>query len=139
MKDFGFSDCMGPQLREFVEQQLLIDLCHYLSPEMHVNLADFSFDWSDSCIEGHRASWLDGAIENFSGIVILDPKKNVIVEGWMDFVETDTGLEVFWWSLHGRCVKTRNRARNEVPSHIWDRLSDRMCGSCIKSATETDN
>lgn len=41
----GLSQCMGKELREEVEQQLLNDLEKY---EVPIN--NLSFDWSDSCI-----------------------------------------------------------------------------------------
>ncbi|MBX8803244.1 hypothetical protein HBA92_21185 [Ochrobactrum sp. MR28] len=124
MEKLGFSDCMGPKLRELVERQLLNDLNNYLTPETIAELTEAQFDWSDSCIEGHRTYWLDGDIENFSGIAIYDQMKNLIVEGWMEFIETETGILVFWWFLSGPALKTQPKASNRVPRHIWGRLSN---------------
>lgn len=138
-KNLGFSDCMGPQLRDFVERQLLGDLCNYILPETRASLANLHLDWTDSCVEGHRTSWLDGEIENFSGIAIFDQDQNLIAEGWMDFIETDTGLEVFWWSLHGPALKSRSEDVNKVPRHIWDRLSDEVRSGWIEYAPASDH
>jgi hypothetical protein len=138
-KDLGFSDCMGPQLRAFVERQLLNDLRHYISPDPRPSFADFRFDWSDSCIEGHRTSWLDGQVENFSGIAIFDREQNLIAEGWMDFIETHEGLEVFWWFLHGPALKPPRGEANKVPRHIWERLSDEVRSCWITYAPASDN
>lgn len=123
-KSLGFSDCMGPELRNFVERKLLDDLSNYLLPEIEASHVALHFDWSDSCIEGHRIAWLDGEIENFSGIAVLDQEQNLLAEGWMEFIETEAGLEVFWWSLHGPALRSPDQLMNEVPRHIWDRLSD---------------
>lgn len=123
-ENLGFSVCMGPKLRELVERQLLDDLNNYLTPETIAKLTEAQFDWSDSCIEGHRTSWLDGDIENFSGIAIYDQMKNLIVEGWMEFIETETGMLVFWWFLNGPTLKSQPKASNRIPPHIWDRLSN---------------
>ncbi len=124
VKGVGFSDCMGPELRSYVERKLLEDLSNYLLPEVGGSIMELRFDWSDSCVEGHRMSWLDGEIENFSGIVILDLGQSLVAEGWMEFIETEAELEVFWCSLHGPAIRSRDQSINEVPRHIWDRLSD---------------
>jgi hypothetical protein len=125
-RGLGFSDCMGPQLRNLVERKLPDDLGNYLLPENGLILSDLRFDWSDSCVEGHRTYWLDGEIENFSGIAIFDLEQNLIAEGWMEFIETEAGLEVFWWFLRGPTLKSQGKESNEVPTHIWDRLSDEL-------------
>ena len=122
--ELGFSDCMGPELRKFVEGQLFNDLETYLQSAEMVDLGSVRFDWSDSCVEGHRTHWLDGEIENFSGIAIFDHNQNRIVEGWMEFIETEVGLVVFWWYLTGgefHHIQSKNS--NNVPKHIWEKLS----------------
>lgn len=131
-KGVGFSDCMGPELRSYVEHKLLEDLRNYLPPEIASSVANLRLDWSDSCVEGHRTTWLDGEIENFSGIAILDSRQNLLAEGWMEFIKTEAGLEVFWWSLHGPAIRSPNKLMNEVPWHIWDRLSDHVRREWIK-------
>jgi hypothetical protein len=72
----GFSDSMGPKLRRLVEDQLLTDLSHY-----GIYSANLKFDWSDSCIEGYDATYLDGSLENYSGIAISDTEDNLVVGG----------------------------------------------------------
>ena len=126
MGELGFSDCMGPELRTFVEEQLVADLELYLVEQQNIHRSEVVFDWSDSCIEGHRTHWLDGEIENFSGISILDTEQSLIAEGWMEFIETEDGLEVFWWFLRGGdLLDIRDRVTNTVPSHVWERLSSK--------------
>lgn len=115
---------MGPKLRAFVEEQLVNDLNWYLPRQRTYQRADVYFDWSESCVEGHRTRWLDGEIENFSGIAVLSKDRRLIAEGWMEFIKTETGLEVFWWFLtsadqHG----FQGKDINTVPSHVWNRLS----------------
>lgn len=123
----GFSDCMGPELRKFVEHQLLLDLNRYAPPASKIHQDDVRFDWSGSCIEGHRTRWLDGEIENFSGIAVVDLSQNLVVEGWMEFIETETGLEVFWWFLGtGDNYNLQSKRSNEVPQHVWVKLSDNV-------------
>ena len=133
-KGLGFSDCMGPELRKLVERRLLDDLGNYLLPEIEASHVGLHFDWSDSCVEGHRTSWLDGEIENFSGIAVLDQEQNLIAEGWMEFIRTKADLEVFWWQLRGAAIKSRIKTVNTVPKHIWDRLSDDQRREWIKFA-----
>lgn len=134
----GFSDCMGPKLRQFVESQLLLDLSRYASPKLTFHSDNIRFNWSESCLEGHRTYWLDGEIENFSGVAIFDLNERLIAEGWMEFIETETGLEVFWWFLEGGTDYDIKRKRtNQVPKHIWNRLSDELRSAWRRYAPDT--
>lgn len=116
--DFGYADIMGPELRGEVERQLRADLGHYGS-----TAENLEFDWSETCIEGHREQWLDGVLEDFSGIGVQENDVHY-AEGWMDFV-VDRGdpprLFVFWEFL---TVRERPLKRTPgIPAHIWERLS----------------
>lgn len=134
-KTLGFSDCMGPELRAFVERRLLVDLNFYLPDEPRLHLDDVCFDWSESCIEGHRTRWLDGDIENFSGIAVFDLCNKLIAEGWMEFILTENGLEVFWWYLHGgNDYAVRSMTSNGVPHHVWNKLSNAVRSDWLKYA-----
>lgn len=130
LEDLGFSDCMGPELRAFVEEQLVSDLNWYLQRQRKLQRSDVLFDWSESCVEGHRTRWLDGEIENFSGIHVLDTDHGLIARGWMEFIENEVGLEVFWWFLTGSDqYGVQGKDTNAVPSHVWDRLSPEVQSS----------
>jgi hypothetical protein len=132
-EQLGFSDCMGPDLRALVECELLADLNRYLPLDKKIHPSDVNFDWSESCVEGHRLNWLDGEIENFSGIAVIDLDQKLVAEGWMEFIETETGLEVFWWYLRGGDdYPVRPKASNGVPKHIWDKLGDEVRSTWIK-------
>ena len=75
------SCCMGKKLRKEVERQLLIGLEQY-----NVSVDGLKFDWSESCIEGKCASYLDGSLENFSGIRLFNKNDEFFAEGWMNFI-----------------------------------------------------
>ncbi|MBT4986300.1 MAG: hypothetical protein HOM87_00705 [Proteobacteria bacterium] len=90
---------MGEKLREFVECQLIADLNVYVSEGGEFLREGVLFDWSDSCVEGHRTSYLDGEVENFSGVAVYDLSNDLIAGGWMEFIETENGIKVFWWYL----------------------------------------
>lgn len=136
--NLGFSDCMGPGLRRYVELQLLADLNLYLSPDSVIKWTEVHFDWSDSCVEGHRTRWLDGEIENFSGVAIRDRRQELVAEGWMEFIETERSLEVFWWYLRGsNDYPIQNRTSSHVPEHIWRRLGDDARSTWSKYAPNT--
>ncbi|MEM8837782.1 MAG: hypothetical protein AAGE89_06795 [Pseudomonadota bacterium] len=125
--DLGFADCMGPDLRRFVEKKLLEDLNQYVRSKRKFRDGEVHFDWSESCVEGHRTDWLDGEIENFSGISVYDLNHNLIAEGWMEFIETEDGLEVFWWFLRGgERHDIQEKTLNRIPEHIWERLSSEV-------------
>lgn len=63
-------------------------------------------------------------VENFSGIVVEDVENALIAEGWMEFIETESGLEVFWWFLYGASdYAILEKTTSTVARHVWDRLS----------------
>jgi hypothetical protein len=74
--NLGLSTSMGPQLRTFVEKQLVDDLLFYSN-----ELFQVKFDWSDSCIEGHGTEYLDGILDNCSGIGLFDVNDNFVADG----------------------------------------------------------
>ena len=117
-EDLGLSISMGPQLRSLVEMQLLADLKVYGVPPDNLK-----FDWSNSCIEGHDSSFLDGELENFSGISIFN-NNQLIAEGWMDFVHEGTFFLAFWDYLtvweNDAIVLDKNKAG--IPDHVWERI-----------------
>ena len=114
---------MGPDLRAFVEDRLIADLQHYLPSNSGLDHPSLVFDWSESCVEGHRSDWMDGKIENFSGVIVRDRSQNLVADGWMEFIETATGLEVFWWYLGcGTTYEFPAKKDNRIPLHVWERL-----------------
>jgi hypothetical protein len=114
---------MGLKLREFVEFQLILDLNHYVLSEKSFNRKDVNFDWSESCVEGHDISYLDGKVENFSNIAVCDLSNNLIAHGWMEFIEIKKELKVFWWFLFsGDKYEIQEKHENEIPPHVWDVL-----------------
>lgn len=115
-KTYGFSAKMGPQLRQVVEQQLRQDLLHY-----GIQNADWHFDWSSSCLEGRDAPWLDGHIENYSGIVLLNQHEQVVVEGWMEFILAGELLLVYWDNLTSWSTAAEQQYKKHfgIPPHIW--------------------
>ncbi|MCK6544177.1 hypothetical protein L6Q79_16025 [bacterium] len=128
MSDLGYTDYMGPILRHEVEKQLIADLAEY-----GFTLAKFQFDWSGSCIEGHRVKFLDGYIENWSGICVVDTNTEVTFEGWIDFI-FDPELSVFrvYWDLLGVTGK-KIKADLGIPVHVWSQLPDQTRLKCKES------
>ena len=113
---------MGAELRKVVEHQLIEDLTFYGIEEKTLR-----FDWSESCIEGHQTFYLDGSVENFSGIGVFDDKNNVVADGWMEFIHDEkTNFFLTYWEF----VRTYDKGRKVmeksivgIPDHIWKRLS----------------
>ncbi|GIP17487.1 hypothetical protein J40TS1_31290 [Paenibacillus montaniterrae] len=70
--DMGLSSCMGEKLRKEVEGQLIRDLNHYF--------------------------YLDGSLDNFSGILLFNKDDQLVADGWMDFVyiKEQNRLIVYW-------------------------------------------
>jgi len=94
--DMGLSSCMGEKLRKEVERQLIRDLNYYF-----IENDVLKFDWSDCCIEGKFLRYLDGSLENFSGILLFNKDDQLVADGWMDFVYTkeQDRLIVYWQFL----------------------------------------
>lgn len=81
----GPSSIMGPKLRMLVEQQLCDDLKVY-----GIMGNKYKFYWSESQVEGYDTVYLDGIVENFSGINVFNEKDEHIAEGWMEFIHEPT-------------------------------------------------
>lgn len=117
----GLSYCMGNELRKEVERQLLVDLMQY-----NVAIDGLKFDWSDSCIEGKRATYLDGSVENFSGIQLFNHNDEFVAEGWMEFIyEKSDDLFVVYWDFldimqKGKVISVKEKSG--IPDHIFNRL-----------------
>ena len=121
-EELGFSNCMGPLLRREVEIQLLNDLNYYIE-----DTSDLKFDWSESCVEGTRINYLDGDVEDFSGIKIFNMKDQLVAEGWMNFYfdEPQNLLLVYWDILElidefGHKVQKKNFG---VPFHVNEKIN----------------
>jgi hypothetical protein len=117
--DLGFSTIMGSKLRKYVEEQLLNDAKHY-----GINSEHLMFDWSESCIEGKDADYLDGSLENFSSIYLYDDE-NLVAEGWMEFI-LDEKLFVYWDILNvwdNDKGKYEERKTFGIPKHINPQVS----------------
>lgn len=123
---------MGPRLRAEVERQLLEDLAVY-----NVDTEGLSIDWSDSCVEGHRTTHLDGDLENFSGVGVLDVAGNLVAGGWIDFIHggEDNPLFVFWTDLTVFRDGGPDYVKRlpDIPLHVWETLSDETRDMCTIS------
>jgi hypothetical protein len=117
----GFSDSMGPKLKSLVEKQLVEDLTHYGIIENQ-----YRFDWSESCIEGHDTEYLDGVVENFSGIKIFNQKDEYIAEGWMEYIhESNQNIFLVYWEFLNHYRSGKEIVIKEsvgIPVHIYYKL-----------------
>lgn len=129
-QDLGYTNSMGPRLRAEVERQLRADLKHY-------GVADeqLSIDWSDTVPEGHVTRYLDGELENWSGIVVRDQQGQCIAEGWLEFIHgaQEAPLLVFWdyLSILDGGVWRGAKTKHGIPHHIWQQLLKRSRDLCM--------
>jgi hypothetical protein len=119
--DLGLSSQMGPQLRSLVELHLAEDLKFY-----GIKTAELRFDWSDSCIEGHDTNYLDGSLENFSGIAVFDNHENLVADGWMEFIHEGDFFLAYWeyvtaWDGD---MKLSEKKYKGIPNHVWEQIPD---------------
>lgn len=119
--DFGFSSSMGPELRTLVEHHLINDLAYY-----GVNLREAKFDWSQSCIEGHHTRFLDGSLENFSGIAVFDDTDTLVAEGWVEFIHEFEFFLCYWEFVTTLNADKKISEKREpgIPDHIWIKIPD---------------
>ena len=117
----GFADRMGSRLRALVEQQLTDDLEHY-----KVYGPGLKFDWSESCIEGHHTNFLDGSVENFSGITVFNIDNDVVADGWMEFVHEGDFFLAYWEFVRTWAAdkKLKEKKAVGIPEHIWKKLPE---------------
>lgn len=113
---------MGPQLRLEVERQLFEDLQMYST-----NTKNLHIDWSETIPEGHVTYYLDGYLEDWSSIGVLDSENKLVASGWIEFIHQggNNPLFVFWQQL--RLFKDNKNALVfgfGVPDHIWIKLTD---------------
>lgn len=131
-ENMGMAECMGPLLRKEVEFQLLKDLTPY-----GVDPNGLAIDWSPSCVEGHRTRVLDGELENFSGINVVDSNGQIVAEGWMEFIHSGGAnpLFAFWEFLtvnqNGKRVVVKGT--KGIPRHVWAALPEVTKDLCLKT------
>lgn len=106
---------MGPKLRALVEKQLLEDLKYY-----DVTDSNLKFDWSNSCIEGSYTEYLDGSLENYSGISLYDKNDELVAEGWMEFIHSEPHFIVYWDHLIFRNHHPKEKTEFGIPKHIQE-------------------
>ena len=117
--EFGFSSSMGTKLRNLVEQHLLNDLKFY-----GIVKNEFRFDWSDSCIEGHSTHYLDGSVENFSGIAVFDAEDNLMANGWMEFIHENNFFLAYWEfvTIWNNDKKLAEKKEMGIPAHVLEQI-----------------
>ncbi|WP_026908913.1 hypothetical protein [Paucisalibacillus globulus] len=124
-KENGSSNSMGPKIKSLVEKQLVEDLTHYGIIE-----SQYRFDWSESCIEGHDTEYLDGVVENFSGIKIFNQKDEYIAEGWMEYIhESSQNIFLVYWEFLNHYRSGKEIVIKEsvgIPLHIFYKLPKKL-------------
>lgn len=128
--NLGLSIPMGPQLRALVEQHLLTDLAAYVILNQKLK-----FDWSDSCIEGRDSTYLDGSLENYSGILLFDEQDDLVVDGWMEFIHEGDFFLVYWdyVTVWQNGEEIFDKPKPGIPDHIWAQLPDYVKLICEKA------
>lgn len=133
MLELGYTEKMGPNLRREVKRQLLADLRRY-----EVEKEGFEIDWSETCPEGHTTEYLDGNLENWSGIIVRDPRGAIAAEGWLEFIHGGGGnpLFVFWefLTIYEGDKERKVKQHPGIPIHIWERLPEETRVLCARSS-----
>ncbi|OKP99310.1 hypothetical protein [Paenibacillus sp. P46E] len=121
--NLSFADCMGINLRAEVERQLSEDLkCYGIIQD------EYKFDWSECCIEGHRTKYLDGAVENFSSIMVFNSNDELFADGWMEFIYEDDVFIAYWEFLDKYEKDQEIRLKNEcgIPLQIYEQIPEQF-------------
>jgi hypothetical protein len=132
MPELGYTEKMGPELRREVERQLLDDLGRY-----GVEIAGLKVDWSDTCPEGHTTAYLDGTLENWSGVLVRDPRGTILAEGWLEFIHGggNNPLFVFWeyLTIYEGDMARKAKRHPGIPLHIWEEMPEDSKALCANS------
>ena len=108
------ASAMGPQLRAYVEHQLLTDLQFYGVPTVGL-----SFDWSNPCQEGHVKRYLDGMLEEMSASASTGPtERQSPRDGWTSSMVAATPHSLFFGSSSGfakEMLGVRSRVKQRSP------------------------
>jgi hypothetical protein len=122
-KDLGLSKSMGHRLRTLVENQLISDLQHY-----GVEKQNLKFDWSESCIEGHDSEYMDGTLENYSGISIFNNHDELIADGWMEFIHRGQFFLAYWEfiTIWDKDKKVFEKKTPGMPAHVLKQIPDEL-------------
>jgi hypothetical protein len=122
-RNLGHSDIMGPELRKLVEGQLLQELMHY-----KINKPNLKIDWSNSVVEGHSAAYLDGTVENYSGILVLDENNQIVADGWMEFILEPDFFLAYWDHITTREGKKKlsEKQMPGIPKHVWKLIPEEL-------------
>mgnify|MGYP000667986953 CR=1 FL=1 len=120
--NWGMSSPMGPRLRAVVEEQLVADLRRYGVEDTIIR-----FDWSECCIEGHNCEYLDGYVENFSGVYLFDANDNFVADGWMEFIHEPNFFLVYWDHLtFTDSTPYTGKKQIGIPPHVWQQIPDHL-------------
>jgi hypothetical protein len=121
--EMGDASILGPQLKTLVELQLIADLKQY-----KVDLNGLRVDWSESCVEGKRIPYMNGAVENFSGISVFDPQDNIVAHGWMEFILEDGFFLAYWEfvTTNAGTEKLAEKKETGLPKHVWELLPEAL-------------
>ena len=121
--NFGHSDAMGRELRALVEKQLLEELKHY-----KIDQPNLKFDWSNSLVEGRSANYLDGMIENYSGILVLNENNQIVADGWMEFILEPDFFLAYWDHITTREGKKKlsEKQMPGIPKHVWKQIPEEL-------------
>ena len=125
---------MGKNLRNLVEKQLAADLAFY-----EVEQTDLRFDWSESCIEGHDTNYLDGSLENFSGIAVFDSRGKMVAHGRMDFIHEGDFFITYWQfvTVWNKKEKVEKKIEVGIPDHVWTKIPDDIKPTYEKNRTKS--
>lgn len=109
---------MGPQLLNKVGKHLLADLSNYGIPDSE----SLRISWTESEGEGNWAQYLDGEIENYAYLTILDANFQAIGQGSMEFIidEEEHVFLVYWNSLYFIHPEFKGKIAPGIPDHIWN-------------------
>ena len=132
--DLDYAARMGPRLRALVEEQLVNDLNNY-----GVSGAVLKFDWSRSCIEGHCTDFLDGSVENFSGIAVFNSADELVADGWMEFVHDGEFFLAYWEFVetYDGEKKLAEKKQVGIPKHIWQLLPEQLKPGLMEARMKT--
>jgi len=118
----------GNTTQSFIEEYIKECLLEDLGKRRNIDLSRIEIDLSDSVGEGSGVEYYGEFLECSSNIGILDKKhnKNVIGEGWIDYLLDENNKLYCYWSYLTLIYDgfPLNYGTHDIPEHVWNELSE---------------
>jgi hypothetical protein len=111
---------LSAQLKQVIEDQLLLDLTNYSD----IDQTDIYFDWSDNyVVEGKSIIYLDSCIDKYFFMTMSNLTLNFWAEGYVNCLLEEKFFLAYWddITIHLNNSKIYSD-KFGIPEHIWNQI-----------------